>query len=185
MTRTQLLASLFCLIAFNAHAADGPLIMSMDEIKHSIPKQKASAELVDGKFGKAVKFSFETEARSVFFTTNTRGNADWDKAAGFSFWIRGFGTDGFGDLQFIWNDDFAIRYDLCFPVKGTEWTKFTVAWRDLTPVLPKGKLLDPAGEFKPSKLTGPWIARPVSPTRSGAGEPPSALRHINPESGRS
>jgi lysophospholipase L1-like esterase len=141
------------------HAEEGPVILSMDEMKYSAPKGQAAAEFVDGKFGKAIKFTFDKEAKSGFFTTNTRANAEWDQAAGFSFWVRGYGTDGFCGLEFIHGDDFGLRYDYCFPIRGTAWTKITVAWRDLVPVLPKGNLLDPAGEFKPSKLAGPWVGR--------------------------
>ena len=50
------------------------------------------------------------------------------KADGLSFWVKGDGTDGFGGLEFIWDDDYSVRYDLCFPVKGKDWTKVTVAW---------------------------------------------------------
>jgi lysophospholipase L1-like esterase len=147
------------LVAASAARADGPVILSMDELRHAPPKEKGTAELVEGKVGKAVRFAFEAGAKSAFFTTNARGTPDWDRAAGFSFSVRGYGTDGFGGLQFIHGDDYAARYDLCFPVRGTEWTKVTVAWRDLAPVTAKAELLSPTGAFRPSKLAGPWVGK--------------------------
>ena len=64
-----------------------------------------------------------TDATGTFFTSNIHGTPEWDRADGFSFWVKGDGADGFGGLEFIYDDDYAVRYDLCFPVKGTEWTK--------------------------------------------------------------
>ena len=37
-----------------------------------------------------------------------------------------------------------MRYDVCFPVKNGEWTKISVAWQDLVPVLP-GPAAKPLG----------------------------------------
>ena len=49
---------LFC--AFGAaHGADDALIDSMDDLHFHAAKEKAKAELVDGKVGKAVRFSFD------------------------------------------------------------------------------------------------------------------------------
>ena len=112
---------------------------SMDEVRFRAPKDKGKAELVDGKVGKAVRFSFDKDARSAFFIGNLRGKPEWDRAAGFSFWVKGDGSDSFAGLELIHDDDFAVRYDYCFPIKATEWTKVTVAWRDLVPVLPGPK----------------------------------------------
>jgi len=141
-------------------AVDGPVIATMDELIFTAPKAKGKAELVEGKVGKAVRFSFDKGAGSAFFTSNIRGNAEWDKAAGFSFWVKGDGNDSFAGLQFIYDNDYAVRYDLCFPIKGKEWTKVTVAWSDLIPVLPgpKAKSLAPDGN-SPSKLSGLWIGK--------------------------
>ena len=133
----------------------------MDEIRFRPPKEKGSAGLVEGKVGKAVRFRFEQDARSVFFTSDIHGTPEWDRAAGFSFWVKGDGADGFGGLQFIHDDDYAVRYDLCFPVEGTDWTKVTVAWQDLIPVLPgpKAKPLGTPGGNPPSKLSGLWFGK--------------------------
>jgi hypothetical protein len=98
---------------------DDPVIATMDELRFQPPKEKGRAELAEGKFGKAVRFSFEKDARSAFFTSNIRGTPAWDRAAGFSFWARGDGSDHFGGLQFIYDDDYAVRYDLSFPIKST------------------------------------------------------------------
>ncbi|HUR46312.1 MAG TPA: SGNH/GDSL hydrolase family protein [Candidatus Saccharimonadales bacterium] len=138
------------------------VISTMDEPRWSIPKEKASVELVPGKTGKAIRFFFAQESRSVFSTSNLRGNSEWDKSAGFSFWVKGFNaSNSWGGLQFIYNDDYALRYDCMFPVRGTNWVKLNIAWEDLIPVLPNANahLLNPAGENRPSKLSALWFGR--------------------------
>jgi len=159
-------AAFLVMIAFptaQAFAASGALIAAMDELRFQPPQEKGTAELVVGKVGKAVQFRFPKDAVSAFFTSNLRGTSDWDDAEGFSFWIKGDGTDGFGGLQFIYDEDYAVRYDLCFPVKGTGWTKVVVAWRDLIPVLP-GPRAKPLGKPErggnvPSKLSALWFGK--------------------------
>lgn len=162
MIRFPLLAALVGLPAVLALAAppNGPLVADMDTLKFTAPKGKGTAELVEGKFGKAVRFSLDKDARSAFFTSNIRGTADWDRAAGFSFWVRGDGSDHFAGMQFIYDDDYAVRYDLCFAVKGKDWQKVTDAWSDLVPVLPgpKAKPLG-AGGNAPSKLSALWFGK--------------------------
>ena len=37
---------------------------------------KGAAELVEGKVGKAIRFRFEQDARSVFFTSNIHGTPE-------------------------------------------------------------------------------------------------------------
>ncbi|WP_020468473.1 GDSL-type esterase/lipase family protein [Zavarzinella formosa] len=141
--------------------AENTLITSMDELRFQSPKEKATAQLVDGKVGKAIQFKFEKEARSAFFTSNVHGTPEWDKAAGFSFWVKGDGSSSLGGLQFIYNDDYAARYDVAFPIKQTEWTKISVAWSDLIPVLPdkNNKPLGGKDGNQPSKLSGLWIGK--------------------------
>jgi lysophospholipase L1-like esterase len=159
MTRVILVS--LCLAAPLAAApTDGPLIADMDELKFTAPKGKGKAELVEGKVNKAVRFSLDKDARSAFFTSNVRGTAAWDKAAGFSFWVKGDGNDHFAGLQLIYDNDFAVRYDLCFPVKGKEWQKVTVAWADLVPALPgpKARPLGADGNA-PSKLSALWFGK--------------------------
>jgi hypothetical protein len=102
----------------------------MDEMQFAPPKEKGSASLVDGRVGKAVRFRFEADAPSTFFSSNIHGKPEWDRALGFSSWVRGNGSDGFEGLEFIYDDDYAMRYDVCFPVKNGEWTKISVAWQD-------------------------------------------------------
>jgi lysophospholipase L1-like esterase len=123
--------------------------------------KNAHAETVEGKFGMAVKFSFDKDCSGAFCTTPIRGNAEWDKVAGFSFWVKGDGSKNFGGLQFIWNDDYAARYDLMFPIDSTEWKKIIVPWRDLTPAMPppSAKFLDPKSGNAPSKLSTLWFGK--------------------------
>src|SRR5579883_1735082 len=123
---------------------DATLIHSMDDLKLRDPDKGAHSEIVAGKFGKAVTFTFEGE-KGTFVTTPLRGKPEWDQAAGFSFWVKGDGSKGFGGLQFIWNDDYGARYDYMFPIDSTEWKKVVVAWRDLIPAMPTpaSKFLDP------------------------------------------
>jgi lysophospholipase L1-like esterase len=142
-------------------ASDATLIHSMDDLKVQDPKEKGHSEIVDGKIGKAVKFSFDQGSSGAFCMTRIRGTPEWDQAAGFSFWVKGDGSKSFGGIQFIWNDDFAARYDLMFPIDSTDWRKITVAWRDLLPVLsnPNARLLDPKGGNAPSKLSALWFGK--------------------------
>jgi len=142
-------------------AAEGPVIQSMDELKFRLPKDKAKAEVVDGKVGKAVKFSYDAACLNAFFMGNSGASPEWDKAAGFSFWVKGDGSENCGGIQFIWNEDYAARYDYCFPINGTEWQKVVVPWCDVIPVLPKEncKFLDAANGNAPSKLGALWFGK--------------------------
>jgi lysophospholipase L1-like esterase len=146
-----------------ARAQDGAggLIHSMDDLKVTNPKEKGRAESVEGKVGKAVKFSFDEGCSGAFCITPIRATAEWDKAAGFSFWVKGDGSKNFGGIQFIWNEDYAVRYDYMFPIDSMEWKKITVAWRDLVPAMPPpaAKFLDPRTGNAPSKLAGPWFGK--------------------------
>jgi lysophospholipase L1-like esterase len=143
-------------------AQDGStLIHSMDDLQVHIPEKNGHADIVEGKVGKAVKFSFDKDCSGAFCTTPIRGKAEWDNAAGFSFWVKGDGSKNFGGLQFIWNDDYAARYDLMFPIDSTEWKKIVVPWRDLTPAMPppSAKFLDPKSGNAPSKLSTLWFGK--------------------------
>ena len=136
----------------------------MDEVHFHPPKEKASVESVEGKVGKAVRFSFEGGPRyggGAFCTSNLRGSPAWDRAAGLSFWVKGDGSDNCGGLELIYDDDYAVRYDFAFPLKSNDWTKIVVPWRDLVPVLPgpKSGPLDPAGENKPSHVSALWFGK--------------------------
>jgi hypothetical protein len=153
---TRLLAPLLAAaVAAAAVAADGPLVDPLDTLRFGAPKEKAKAELVEGKVGKAVRFAFEKDARSTFFTSTLRGTPGWDKAAGLSFWVKGDGAPGWGGLQLIFDDDYAVRYDAAFPVRPG-WAKVELAWSDFVAVLPGRRALplDPAGANRPSKVSG-------------------------------
>ncbi len=119
-----------------AFADEGPVIATMDEMRFQPPKEKGRAELIDGKVGRAIQFQFDADARMTFFVSSIHGTPAWDHAAGFSFWLKGDGSDHVGGLEFIYDEDYSVRYDFAFPLKNTEWTKITVAWDDLIPVLP-------------------------------------------------
>jgi lysophospholipase L1-like esterase len=144
-----------------SHAAEGALIETFDAPKVTAAKEKAHFETVEGKDGKALKCSFEDGCAAKFLMTRVRGTPEWDNAAGFSFWVKGDGSNKWGGLEFIWNDDYGVRYDYCFPIDSTEWKKITVAWRDLVPNLPKPNTnpLDPKTGNAPSKLSALWFGK--------------------------
>ena len=122
--------------AATALAEEPGVIASMDAPRFQSPKEKGRSEIVEGKVGKATRFQLDNASSTTFFTSNIHGTADWDRAAGFSFWVKGNGSRGLGGLEFIYDDDYAVRYDLAFPFVANEWTKVSVAWQDLIPVLP-------------------------------------------------
>ncbi len=147
------------LLALALAALGGDLIHSMDDLRARLPKEKARVEAVEGKFGKAARFAFDEDCRGAFVMTSIRGTPDWDRARGFSFWVKGDGSRRFGGLQFIWSEDYAARYDLMFPIDGTDWRKIDVAWGDLVPVLPGSPFLDPKGARPPSRLSALWFGK--------------------------
>src|SRR6202790_1754203 len=103
--------------------AAGPVLASMDELRFRVPKEKGRAILVEGKVGKSVRFHFDKDARSTFFTSNLSGKPEWDRAAGISFLVKGDGSDSFAGLQLIYDNDYSVRYDYCFSIKSKEWRK--------------------------------------------------------------
>jgi len=143
-----------------ALAADPLLITSLDEPRFTPPKEQGRMTTVEGKIGNATQFAFDDNAKSAFFTSNLRGTPEWDQADGLSFWVKGNGTTQFGGLQLIYDDDYALRYDVCFPIKGTEWTRIVIAWNDFIPVLPSPRA-KPLGtrEMPPGKVTAVWFGR--------------------------
>jgi lysophospholipase L1-like esterase len=158
MTRT-LFVVLFLALAGPLRAGD--VLDSLDAISFRSPKDKGKAELVEGKVGKAVRFSFAQGCQNTFFTSNLHGSPAWDRASGLSFWVKGDGSDSFGGLQLIFDDDFAVRYDFCFPIKNKDWTKVRVAWRDLVPVLPgpKSRPLGLPRGNPPSKISAVFLGK--------------------------
>jgi lysophospholipase L1-like esterase len=159
----MLRATLACLtllacLPLSRAADDSTLIDSMDEIRFR-SGDKGKVELVEGKVGKAVKFSYPDKCQNIFFMSRVRGQKEWDDAAGFSFWVKGDGSDRFGGIQFIYDEDYAVRYDYMFSIKNAEWTKVTVAWQDLVPALPGPKSNMLGSVNKPSRLSAMWIGK--------------------------
>jgi lysophospholipase L1-like esterase len=139
--------------------AQGTLINAMDEVNFQ-PSDKSKIELVEGKVGKALKFSFENDAKGAFIRGSGRANPEWDKAAGFSFWVKGDGSHYLGGIEFVWNEDYSARYAYAFPISGTEWQKIVVPWRHLVPELPQAtKLIDAKIGKAPSKLGALWFGK--------------------------
>jgi hypothetical protein len=104
--RIVVFAAMVFIAAFPpVRAQEAGVIASMDETQFAPPKEKGSASLVDGRVGRAVRFRFEADSPSTFFTGNIHGKPEWDHALGFSFWVRGNGSDGFGGLEFIYGTD--------------------------------------------------------------------------------
>lgn len=142
------------------------VIFDMDSIVHQPgevtidgKKQPAgSLELVDGKFGKAVRFSFIANARGGFMTARVRPNEDWDHSDGFSFWVKGDGSNHWGGIELIDRDDFSLRYGYCFPIYTPHWQKILVRWSDLTPEL-TGPLVDAKGGYAPSHFGNFWFGK--------------------------
>ena len=158
---TLLLVGLLWVASRPAIAVDPAVIQSMDAMTFHGPETKGKVELVDGKIGKALKFSFENDCRSAFSAIRLHPSGDWDRAAGFSFWVKGDGSNHLGGLEFIWNDDYAQRYGYAFPLNSTEWQKIIVRWGDLIPeVSAITKWIDAQGGNAPSKLVqlafGKW-----------------------------
>lgn len=161
MRRVAILGLLALLPLGLVGAADEGSIIDSFEQNRFRPTDKGKLELIEGKVGKAMRFSFPEKCQNDFFMNASKGTPAWDEAAGFSFWVKGDGSDHCGGLQFIYDDDFSVRYDYLFPIKNTEWTKITVAWRDLVPVLPGAKSvpLDAKTGNKPSKLSALWVGK--------------------------
>jgi lysophospholipase L1-like esterase len=143
-------------------AAPAQVIDDMNEIRFAVPRDdkkapRGKAELVDGKEGKAVRFAFDESCRNAFFTRRVKADASWDSAAGFSFWVRGDGSDRLGGIELIHADDFSRRYAVAFPLKGTEWRKVVVPWRDLIPETAKAPF--PGAEMRPSAFGYLWFGK--------------------------
>jgi lysophospholipase L1-like esterase len=155
-----LLTALSLAVAGSALRAEDSVDL-LESVKFTPPKEKGRLESISGREGAAHQFTFDQDAKSAFFTSRFRGQPDWDKADGFSFWVKGDGSKSFGGLQFIYDDDFAVRYDYLFPIDSTEWQKITVAWSDLIPVLPgtKSLPLGSEGGNPPAKLSAMWVGK--------------------------
>jgi lysophospholipase L1-like esterase len=148
-----------------AEETNPSVIFDMDTARHkpgTFGNEKTPAgtvEVVEGKFGKACKFSFVEGARGGFFAASVKPSPEWDQAAGLSFWAKGDGSAGWGGLELIDNSDYALRYGYCFPLDSTDWRKVTVPWCDLIPELPAGKPVDPAKGYAPSGFGNVWFGK--------------------------
>ncbi|HEX4000426.1 MAG TPA: GDSL-type esterase/lipase family protein [Pirellulales bacterium] len=115
--------------------------------------QKVSAGTVeaidDAKFGKAMKLSFPEGASGGFIMASIPSTAGWDRAAGFSLWIKGDGSSHWGGIELIDKNNFGLRYAYCFPIDSHAWRKIDVAWSDLLPEL-AGPLIGVKGGYDPS-----------------------------------
>ena len=118
---------LFLLSAFglplSVVGADGTSVLfDMDTIRHqpgTVGGQKApigTVELVEGKAGKACRFSFGTNNQSGFFTASVRPTPAWDQAAGLSFWVKGDGSTNSGGLELI-----ELKNDWDAGARGPDW----------------------------------------------------------------
>lgn len=159
--RSAIIASaLLCTIPV---MAQGPQLLDgmEDANQYRLPKEKGKLEQVPGHDGKALQFSYDDGCQSTFFIGRVRGTPAWDHAHGISFWVKGDGSNHLGGVQFIFDNNYALRYDCAFPISGTQWQKVTIPWRDLIPVTPKPSSvpLDPAGSNPPSKLTSMMIGK--------------------------
>jgi lysophospholipase L1-like esterase len=161
MIRYSLLAVFVCLLPVAGSFGDEPLLDSMDAISFTGPAEKVRIEQVPGRAGGALRFTFTEEAKSAFATGKLRGQPEWDKAAGFSFWVKGDGSPHLGALQFVWGENYSLRYDFAFPISDTDWRKVVVPWRDLVPVLPgsTAKPIDASAGNAPSKLGQLWFGK--------------------------
>src|SRR5687767_988543 len=114
-----LLAPLLTVPCARGAAGEQAVIFDMDTVRHrpadvaGADQQKVpagTAEAVAGKFAGAVKFSFAGGTSGAFMMGNVKATADWDRADGFSFWVKGDGSKSWGGLELIDRDDFGLRY---------------------------------------------------------------------------
>ena len=134
VTRSLLpvLGLLLCLPAF---VSAGNVIDSMDEVRFRAPKEKGRP---NWSRARSARRSGSPSRRTPAAPSSPATSAAAGLGQGGRHLVLGQGRRLrlFGGLQLIYDDDFAVRYDFCFPIKGKEWTKVTVAWDDFVPVLP-------------------------------------------------
>ena len=132
---------------------DNNLIDAMETNTLQMPPEKLHVQVVPGHDGQALRLLFDTDNQGVFARARQGATPAWDEAAGFSFWLKGDGSALLGGIEFIWNNDYAVRYAYAFSLRDTNWHKVVVAWRDLVPELSaKIPLLDAKNGNAPSKL---------------------------------
>lgn len=168
LNHLRLVVFVLCGFAFPVLAQEsGTVIFDMETLVHkpgqisNAGKEKiptGTAGLVDGKVGKAVKFSFVEKSSGGFMTARVNATTGWDQAEGFSFWVKGDGSSSFGGIEMIDKSDYGLRYGYCFPIESTAWRKIVVPWRDLTPEL-AGPLVDAKGGYAPSGFGNLWFGK--------------------------
>lgn len=154
-----LLAASFCIFVQRLDASDS-VINAMEALPR-LTGEKITAQLVAGKIGRAVQLNFDDGCQNVYAQTATRGSAEWDQCDGFSFWVKGDGSDHLGGIELVWNDDYALRYAFAFPINHTDWRKVVIRWRDLVPETANAAALpiDPQRGNAPSKLGPIWFGK--------------------------
>ena len=170
-----LLSALACVSP--AWGQSPPLLFDFSRVQHkpaevtTADNQKVPAgtvELVEGQFGKACKFSFVASTGPQFFTAWMDPSDDWDQYEGFSFWVKGDGSQSYGGLEFIDGNDYSLRFGYCFPIESTEWGKITVPWSDLVPEL-AGASVRRASSMRRPRSTRPARAKRPCGDSTGCG----------------
>lgn len=140
-------------------------ILDMDTIAHTPdtfgedPTPAGTVELVEGKFGRACRFSFAEEGRGRYFRASVTADVSWDEAAGISFWVKGDGSAQYGGLELVAADNPRLRFQYEFPLDSTEWRQHLVPWGEFMSFLPDGHLLDAQLGLRPSALGGLHFGR--------------------------
>ena len=97
-----------------------PTIAKPQEVEGKDKKKVpiGTIEVVDGKSGKAAKLTFPNGTGS--FTCPLKATPEWNQTDGFSFWVKGDGSDSLGGIELI-DDTYAMRYAYAFPIDSTDW----------------------------------------------------------------
>ena len=141
-----------------AHA--GPVLDSMDDFRFRRPRRRARRNWWRARSARRSVHLRQGRPKRVLHQ-QSRGTPAWDKAAGLSFWVKGDGSDHFGGLELIYDDDYAVRYDFAFPLKSTEWTKVVGPLARPCP-RPAGREVGaarPGGGNKPSRISALWFGK--------------------------
>ena len=163
MTRTTRTALLALAWAASPLLAGAQVIDDMNDVRYAAPvndkkEPRGKTELVDGKDGKAVHFAFDDKCSGAFFMRRIKPDAAWDASAGFSFWVKGDGSDHLGGIEVIHPDDFSKRYAVAFSIMDANWRKVVVPWRDLIPETAAAPFLG-GDAMKPSAFGNLWFGK--------------------------
>ncbi|HEY5910093.1 MAG TPA: GDSL-type esterase/lipase family protein [Verrucomicrobiae bacterium] len=148
-------------------SAEETVILDMDAVRHKTGEVTTkeghkvpigTVELVEGKFNKAVRFSFTDGVGAGFMTASVQATREWDQAAGMSFYVRGDGSTNWAGLELIDRNDYSLRYAFCFPIDSTEWRKVVLPWGELIPEL-AGPLIDARSGYAPSGFGNLWFGK--------------------------